>query len=172
VRKKSPVGAGSQLVVGSVGSVLLTVMDRDPSDRKIRPGVWLATSYRLSGLANTLSVSTPDPAARAAVFPRQPGAGSAGRGAADAALIRTHRPGSPRRVGRSAIEITMMIYAHLSLEASVLAVTIPVDVHQVMADFMGIAADDLNRAKDAELGMMDLGVSWCCGGGLGPLSRR
>ena len=37
-----------------------------------------------------------------------------------------------------------------------LEVYIPVDVHQVMADLMGIAADDLNRAKDAELGMMDL----------------
>lgn len=52
-QEEVPAGAGSQLVVGSVGSVLLTVMDRDPSDRKIRPGVWLATSYRLSALANS-----------------------------------------------------------------------------------------------------------------------
>jgi len=32
-----------------------------------------------------------------------------------------------------------------------------VDVHQVMADFMGVAADDLQRAERPELRMADLG---------------
>jgi hypothetical protein len=47
-----------------------------------------------------------------------------------------------------------------------------VDVHQVVVDFMSIAADDLHRAEGAELGMTDHGLDRCVAGGVDPLSCR
>ena len=49
---------------------------------------------------------------------------------------------------------------------------IAVDVHQVVADFMSVAADDLHRAEGAKLGMTDHGLDRRVAGGIGPLLCR
>jgi hypothetical protein len=53
-----------------------------------------------------------------------------------------------------------------------LQVAIPVDIHQVMVGFMGVAADDLKCSQVSELRMADRGFSWCLSGGPGPFSCR
>jgi hypothetical protein len=60
--------------------------------------------------------------------------------------------------------------ARLALQG--LPVAIAVDVHQVVADFMSIAADDLHRTESAELRMVDQGLARCSAGDAGPLSCR
>jgi hypothetical protein len=42
----------------------------------------------------------------------------------------------------------------------------------MVVDLVGVAADDLKRSEGAELGMADLDVSRCLGGGRGPCLRR
>jgi hypothetical protein len=53
-----------------------------------------------------------------------------------------------------------------------LQVAIPVDIHQVMVGFMGVAADDLKCSQVSELRMADRGFTWCLSGGPGPFSCR
>jgi len=42
----------------------------------------------------------------------------------------------------------------------------------MVVDLVGVAADDLKRSEGAELGVADLDVSRCLGGGRGPCLRR
>jgi hypothetical protein len=57
---------------------------------------------------------------------------------------------------------------HVSIAVVSKVLARAVNVHQMVVDLMSIATDDLDRSKEAELGMVDLGISRCHGSGRSP----